>query len=315
MRCSRGGGSDNKVVRDAQGMGVTIQHGSTNLFEQNQTLVAPGDSQTTGVVVEFHAPSPRRTHPRLQSRRAHGLRQLPLGKRGKRRAFRLDRGSERRPRGSECTRTPCVHLFQPSAVRASSAPAHRSNTTARRHIMPRKPFVPPPPREKRSRASKDAAPSYLSDGMPTDEPPKKKGRAWGNAAKNCTSAFRGVTGKPGAIRRPLDRKRSARREGNFYRRTQASGRPTSRCRTRRRSTSAPSRRKSTRRARSTRNAAPSATASLQSECCARFAPFSCPVADRAAFRVEGARGVDLGLEGAEVLRLLVRHLDVGLPLA
>ena len=62
--------------------------------------------------------------------------------------------------------------------------------------MPRKPYVPPPPREKRSRASKDAAPSYLSDGMP-DSPPKKKGRAWGNAAKNCTAAFRGVTGKPG----------------------------------------------------------------------------------------------------------------------
>ena len=74
--------------------------------------------------------------------------------------------------------------------------------------MPRKPYVPPPPREKRSRASKDAAPSYLSDGMPADEPPKKKGRAWGNAAKNCTSAFRGVTGKPGAVRRPLDRKRT-----------------------------------------------------------------------------------------------------------
>ena len=63
--------------------------------------------------------------------------------------------------------------------------------------MPRKPFVPPPPREKRSRASKDAAPKYSSDGMPTDEPPKKKGRAWGNAAKNCTSSYRGVTGKPG----------------------------------------------------------------------------------------------------------------------
>ena len=62
--------------------------------------------------------------------------------------------------------------------------------------MPRKPFVPPP-REKRSRASKDAAPKYSSDGMPTDEPPKKKGRAWGNAAKNCTSSYRGVTGKPG----------------------------------------------------------------------------------------------------------------------
>ena len=62
--------------------------------------------------------------------------------------------------------------------------------------MPRKPYVPPPPREKRSRASKDAAPSYLSDGMP-DSPPKKKGRAWGNAAKNTTSAFRGVTGRPG----------------------------------------------------------------------------------------------------------------------
>ena len=143
--------------------------------------------------------------------------------------------------------------------------------------MPRKPFVPPPPREKRSRASKDAAPKYSSlGGMPADEPPKKKGRAWGNAAKNCTSAFRGVTGKPGAIRRPLDRKRSARREGNFYRRTQASGRRTSRCRTRRRSTSAPSRRRSTPRARSTRNAARSATGqdkgdstSLQRECSAR----------------------------------------------
>lgn len=34
---------------------------------------------------------------------------------------------------------------------------------------------------------------------------------------------------------------------------------------------------------------------------------------RSTLGVEGARGVDLGLEGAEVLRLLVRHLDVGLP--